>query len=84
MRHASTASAWSGSMRHVGYIVEALVDWTAPDLGLPAVIDAFLKPDPDADWSPAAIAAPRQLWEQTPDHLDRRDEPAAESAPGEG
>ena len=40
-------------------------DWTDPMYGLTAVFDAFLEPDPDADWSPAAIAARRRMWSQT-------------------
>ena len=40
-------------------------DWTVPMYGLTAVFDAFLEPDPDADWSREAIAARRQLWVTT-------------------
>jgi AcrR family transcriptional regulator len=40
-------------------------DWTVPMYGLTAVFDAFLEPDPDADWAPDAIAARRQLWAET-------------------
>ena len=40
-------------------------DWTVPMYGLTAVFHAFLEPDPDADWSPAAIAQRRQLWALT-------------------
>lgn len=40
-------------------------EWSAAAYGLTAVFDAFLEPDPDADWSPEAITARRRLWEQT-------------------
>lgn len=40
-------------------------EWSAAAYGLTAVFDAFLEPDPDADWSTGAIAARRRLWEQT-------------------
>jgi len=40
-------------------------DWSVPMYGLTAVVDAFLEPDPDADWSAESIAARRELWSQT-------------------
>jgi AcrR family transcriptional regulator len=46
-----------------------VADWTVPAYGLTAVFDAFLEPDPDASWSPEALADRRRLWEQTADSL---------------
>jgi AcrR family transcriptional regulator len=46
-----------------------VADWTAPAYGLTAVFDTFLEPDPDASWSPEALADRRRLWEQTADSL---------------
>jgi hypothetical protein len=40
-------------------------DRTVPMYGLTAVFDAFLEPDPGADWAPDAITARRQLWRET-------------------
>jgi hypothetical protein len=45
-------------------------EWNVPTYGLTAVFNAFLEPDPDADWTPDAIAARRQMWEQLADTLD--------------
>lgn len=45
-------------------------EWTVPMYGLTAVFTAFLEPDPDADWTPDAIAARRQMWKQIADTLD--------------
>lgn len=44
--------------------------WTAPAYGLTAVFDAFLEPDPDTDWSPAALAVRRELWDETAAELN--------------
>src|SRR5674476_636519 len=34
-----------------------------------ADLNAFLEPDPDAEWTPDAIAARRRMWEQTADTM---------------
>ena len=59
--------------RHLaGFGSTAARDWTAPGYGLTAIVDAFLEPDPDATWTPDAIAQRRQLWEQTAASLYER------------
>lgn len=45
--------------------------WSEAEFGLVSVIDAFLEPDPDADWSPPAIRARLELWRHTAAELDR-------------
>jgi AcrR family transcriptional regulator len=44
-------------------------EWNVPTYGLTAVFNAFLEPDPDAEWTPDAIAARRRMWEQTADTM---------------
>ncbi len=53
-----------------GFGSSRTTDWTVPAYGLTAVFDAFLEPDEEASWSPAAIAERRLIWEETAQMLD--------------